>query len=1031
MFKNKSFILGLIYLLSVAVVFWVTSRYPALSAKLANMNSINIFGIGFDLNFVIVDTMPFYIKAIYTAGNWIFTNMQGMAFGILFGAGVITTLKTIDIKPSGSNIKNAIKAMFVGASLGVCSNCATPISESFRKSNFPKAFYIPLLMASPILNPIVLTISFSLLPVEFVGLRLWMLFVIVMGVVLLAKDKFEPNEHKKIMLVKEFLIMVPIDLIKYVGKIVPLMIFAGILGSVIILLLPEDLIFSEVNLAIIPLIALISTALPVPIAFDVFFTSMMISAGVPLTYAMVFNLSMAIFSIYPFMVIYKSGFKKMAYGLLFGISIITVITTYAYDSIFKQEIKDTSRINQIHTGLVKEFGKLSTDDFTIENVARTMVGSGEFSQYWEIGGVGGKRVMPGEKKMMVAEIDIEEYKLGFDNYLIDLIPVGMYKFGVATIDYNNDGWIDIFIANTTGTPIIMKNVGGERFVDVSSSVLNMIGLDNIMGGYPYDYDNDHDMDILVLKRFGKPILLENNDGIFRAIKIDIGGENAEHYSTATFGDLNQDGVLEAFIGSFSNNTGWYNYNFAHPNLLKRKGWILRQNLKAENIKISKNSNVSMMTDINNDTFIDLCLGNDLMQDECYLNDGTGGLLDRVVIEKSPSDTMSMDTAYINNNNKVSMFIAGWSLIDKSECAAEPSDFCLEKRKAIAAIANMKVNECDGVANDSLYYMCVSIVGRNLRWGSKGEINFGDFEGEILDRGGLELPSAVVDNFNVHGINVEGYKMINDYRGNDYVIYKKINKNTYKVYLIEEKSSVNMYNVKNIIDFGVYDDLLRLRVEDDIDGEDRVADSYRNPGSVLISGGVLNGERKRFDDGLAWTTKFIDIDNDGDEDIYGVNGAYATSSQLETNRLYENIKGKFVHKPSTRYETDLPANSLAIADFNNDGNVDLLVGNTVNKPHIVMGGHNMNNFIHLEIHSKKHNSYGIGAKVRVTSDNIVQVKEMNIGGGFLSASHPRLYFGLGKDKNVDSIEVIIDGKTYTFKDLDINKTHLLKLEGNRR
>jgi hypothetical protein len=180
-----------------------------------------------------------------------------------------------------------------------------------------------------------------------------------------------------------------------------------------------------------------------------------------------------------------------------------------------------------------------------------------------------------------------------------------------------------------------------------------------------------------------------------------------------------------------------------------------------------------------------------------------------------------------------------------------------------------------------------------------------------------------------------------------------------------------------------------------------------------------------------TTIFFDIDNDGDEDIYGVNGAYATSSQLETNRLYENIKGKFVHKPSARYETDLPANSLAIADFNNDGNVDLLVGNTVNKPHIVMGGHNMNNFIHLEIHSKKHNSYGIGAKVRVTSDNIVQVKEMNIGGGFLSASHPRLYFGLGKDKNIDSIEVIIDGKTYIFKDLDINKTHLLKLEGNRR
>jgi uncharacterized membrane protein YraQ (UPF0718 family) len=1031
MFKNKSFILGLIYLLSVAVVFWMTSRYPALSAKLSNMNSIDLFGIGFDLNFVIVDTMPFYIKAIYTAGNWIFTNMQGMTFGILFGAGVITTLKTIDIRPSSSNIKNAIKAMFVGASLGVCSNCATPISESFRKSNFPKAFYIPLLMASPILNPIVLTISFSLLPVEFVGLRLWMLFVIVMGVVLLAKDKFEPNEHKKIVLVKDFLIMLPMDLIKYAGKIIPLMIFAGILGSVIILLLPEDLIFSEVNLAIIPLIALISTALPVPITFDVFFTSMMISAGVPLTYAMVFNLSMAIFSIYPFMVIYKSGFKKMAYGLLFGISIITVITTYAYDSIFKQEIKDTSRINQIHTGLVNEFGKLSTDDFTIENVARTMMGSGEFSKYGEVGGVGGKRVMPGEKKMMKAEIDIEEYKLGFDNYLIDLIPAGMYKFGVATIDYNNDGWIDIFIANTTGTPIIMKNVGGERFVDVSSSVLNMIGLDNIMGGYPYDYDNDHDMDILVLKRFGKPILLENNDGIFRAIKIDIGGKNAEHYSTATFGDLNQDGVLEAFIGSFSNNTGWYNYNFAHPNLLKRKGWILRKNLKAENIKISKNSNVSIMTDINNDTFVDLCLGNDLMKDECYLNNGTGQLLDRVMIEKSPSDTMSMDTAYINSNNKVSMFIAGWSLVDKSECATEPSDFCLEKRKAITAIANMKVNECDGVVNDSLYYMCVSIVGRNLRWGSKGEINFSDFEREILESGGLELPSTVVDNFNVHGINVEGYKMINDYRGNDYVIYKKINKNTYKVYLIEEKSSVNMYNVKNIIDYGVYDDLLRLRVQDDIDGEDRVADSYRNPGSVLISGGVLNGERKRFDDGLAWTTKFIDIDNDGDEDIYGVNGAYATSSQLETNRLYENIKGKFVHKPSARYETDLPANSLAIADFNNDGNVDLLVGNTVNKPHIVMGGHNMNNFIHLEIHSKKHNSYGIGAKVRVTSDNIVQVKEMNIGGGFLSASHPRLYFGLGKDKNIDSIEVIIDGKTYIFKDLDINKTHLLKLEGNRR
>src|SRR5262249_41453832 len=121
-----------------------------------------------------------------------------------------------------------------------------------------------------------------------------------------------------------------------------------------------------------------------------------------------------------------------------------------------------------------------------------------------------------------------------------------------------------------------------------------------------------------------------------------------------------------------------------------------------------------------------------------------------------------------------------------------------------------------------------------------------------------------------------------------------------------------------------------------------------------------------------------------------------------------------------------------ADFDNDGDIDVLVTNNGQAPQLLRNdGGNRNNWLQLRLVGVRSNRDGIGARVKLTARGFTQVDEAKGGMSYQSAHDPRLHFGLGEATRVDSIEVrwpsgIVD----RLKDVPADRVVTIK-EGSRR
>jgi hypothetical protein len=96
---------------------------------------------------------------------------------------------------------------------------------------------------------------------------------------------------------------------------------------------------------------------------------------------------------------------------------------------------------------------------------------------------------------------------------------------------------------------------------------------------------------------------------------------------------------------------------------------------------------------------------------------------------------------------------------------------------------------------------------------------------------------------------------------------------------------------------------------------------------------------------------------------------------------------------------------AFGDYDNDGDVDVLVLNLNDPPSLLRNdGGNRQNWIKIKLIGTKCNRTAIGARVRVTTEKHTQMDEVHSGASVMSQSDLRLHFGLGKFETVDAIEV---------------------------
>jgi hypothetical protein len=164
-------------------------------------------------------------------------------------------------------------------------------------------------------------------------------------------------------------------------------------------------------------------------------------------------------------------------------------------------------------------------------------------------------------------------------------------------------------------------------------------------------------------------------------------------------------------------------------------------------------------------------------------------------------------------------------------------------------------------------------------------------------------------------------------------------------------------------------------------------------------------------------KFLDYDNDGWNDILQLNGAmldnvalyHGEVSYKEPLLMYRNLgKGEF-DKVSDSLGSDfmrpIVGRGLATADYDNDGDIDIVTNNRGDFPSLLRNdGGNANNWLTVQLVGTKSNRDGIGASLKLTSEGVVQVEQAKGGMSYMSASDPRIHFGLGKRTKIASLEI---------------------------
>ena len=224
--------------------------------------------------------------------------------------------------------------------------------------------------------------------------------------------------------------------------------------------------------------------------------------------------------------------------------------------------------------------------------------------------------------------------------------------GCAFLDFDNDGWIDIFLVNSGPSdfwkppkPVrnaLYKNNRDGTFTDVTEKA-GVAGTYFGMGVAVGDYDNDGWPDIFVTA-YGRCILYKNNrDGTFTDVTEKAGVATPGWTTSAVWFDYDKDGRLDLFVCSFvdysgvkklecgSNQIG-RNY-YCVPRVFKPSAsFLYHNNGDGTFTEVSKGTVIAkslgkglgvVATDINNDGWMDLFVANDTVQNFLYVNRGPG------------------------------------------------------------------------------------------------------------------------------------------------------------------------------------------------------------------------------------------------------------------------------------------------------------------------------------------------------------------------------------------------------------------------
>ena len=214
---------------------------------------------------------------------------------------------------------------------------------------------------------------------------------------------------------------------------------------------------------------------------------------------------------------------------------------------------------------------------------------------------------------------------------------------------------------------------------------------------------------------------------------------------------------------------------------------------------------------------------------------------------------------------------------------------------------------------------------------------------------------------------------------------------------------------------------------------------------------------------SWSTLFADFDNDGFRDLLITNGyrkdvtnldfiSYRSESSIlgvdsarsaivkkameelegvyKSNYLFKNNGDLTFTNKAKAWNLDKPSytNGAAYADFDNDGDLDLVMNNINDKAFVFKNlsqenkGEKVSNFLRINLLGSQGNLNGLGVKIKLYASGKLFYDDHTLQRGYKSTVEPTVHFGLGNITKIDSLEVIwLSGKRQVLKNILVNKT----------
>ncbi|HET9318690.1 MAG TPA: CRTAC1 family protein, partial [Bryobacteraceae bacterium] len=119
-----------------------------------------------------------------------------------------------------------------------------------------------------------------------------------------------------------------------------------------------------------------------------------------------------------------------------------------------------------------------------------------------------------------------------------------------------------------------------------------------------------------------------------------------------------------------------------------------------------------------------------------------------------------------------------------------------------------------------------------------------------------------------------------------------------------------------------------------------------------------------------------------------------------------------------------ARGLALGDYNNDGRLDVLIGNNGASPVLLRNNSGQaNHWLGLQLQGTKCNRDAIGARLTWSAGGVKRSRLKNSGGSYLSSHDPRVVLGLGAAAKLDWLEIrwpLPSGKVERFTNLPLDR-----------